>query len=341
MPGRMKMRTAAFLAATFAAALGAPASAGAQSYPSRPISIIVPFPPGGQVDTLARILLDKMRAALGQTIIIENVGGASGGIGVTRVVRSAPDGYTLSMGNWTSHVGGPAIYPVQFDILKDLEPVAMLPSRADHHRRAAEHAGEQPEGTGRLAEGQPGQGDRGDRRRRQPRPRQRPPFPEPDRHPHAVRALSRRRPGEPGSGGGQVDLRIGAEASQMLPHVRAGRVKAYAVHGQDPLARGARDSDHRRGRRAGRPHLGVDRALGAQGHAERYRRKAQRRDGRDPGRRGRAQAHRRDRLGNPAARATDAGSARCLPQGRDRQVVADHQVGEHQGENRRGIARRG
>ena len=62
MPGRMKIRTAAFLAVTFAAALGAPASAGAQSYPSRPISIIVPFPPGGQVDTLARILLDKMRA---------------------------------------------------------------------------------------------------------------------------------------------------------------------------------------------------------------------------------------------------------------------------------------
>ncbi len=103
-------------------------SAPAQTYPSRPITIIVPFPPGGQVDTMARIVLDRMRASLGQTIIVENVGGASGTIGTARVARAAPDGYTLNMGNWTSHVGAPAIYPVQFDILKDLEPVALMPS---------------------------------------------------------------------------------------------------------------------------------------------------------------------------------------------------------------------
>ena len=128
MQDRMKMRTAAFLAAAFAALFGPASNAAAQSYPNRPISIVIPFPPGGQVDTLARILLDKMKTALGQPLIIENVGGASGGIGTQRVVRSAPDGYTLVMGNWTSHVGGPAIYPVQFDVLKDLEPVAMLPA---------------------------------------------------------------------------------------------------------------------------------------------------------------------------------------------------------------------
>ena len=79
----------------------------AQTYPSRPITVVVPFPPGGQVDTVARLLLDRMRAVLGQPLIVENVGGASGTIGTGRAVRAAPDGYTLSMGNWTSHVGGP------------------------------------------------------------------------------------------------------------------------------------------------------------------------------------------------------------------------------------------
>jgi tripartite-type tricarboxylate transporter receptor subunit TctC len=102
MPSRMKLRTTALLLLSLAAILGPSTELVAQSYPSRPITIVVPFPPGGQVDTLARILLERMRAALGQTIIIENVGGASGGIGVARVVRSTPDGYTLSMGNWTS-----------------------------------------------------------------------------------------------------------------------------------------------------------------------------------------------------------------------------------------------
>ena len=125
---RMANRRTVLLIATLAATLALPASAPAQTYPSRPITIIVPFPPGGQVDTMARIVLDRMRASLGQTIIVENVGGASGTIGTARVARAAPDGYTLNMGNWTSHVGAPAIYPVQFDILRDLEPVALMPS---------------------------------------------------------------------------------------------------------------------------------------------------------------------------------------------------------------------
>src|ERR1044071_3002430 len=80
--------------------------ASAQGYPTRPISVVVPFPPGGQVDTVARLLLDGMRASLGQPLIVENVGGASGTIGTGRAVRAMPDGYTVVMGNWTSHVGG-------------------------------------------------------------------------------------------------------------------------------------------------------------------------------------------------------------------------------------------
>jgi tripartite-type tricarboxylate transporter receptor subunit TctC len=115
------------LAAAVAALLIALASpAAAQQYPSRAITMVVPFPAGGPTDTLARILGERMRAALGQTIVIENITGAGASIGVTRAVQSAPDGYTLSIGNWTSHVGSGAMYPVSWDVLKDLAPVSLL-----------------------------------------------------------------------------------------------------------------------------------------------------------------------------------------------------------------------
>jgi tripartite-type tricarboxylate transporter receptor subunit TctC len=86
----------------------------------------VPFPAGGPTDTLARILGERMRVSLGQPIVIENVTGAGASIGVTRVVQATPDGYTLSIGNWTSHVGAGAIYPVSWDVLKDLAPISLL-----------------------------------------------------------------------------------------------------------------------------------------------------------------------------------------------------------------------
>jgi tripartite-type tricarboxylate transporter receptor subunit TctC len=83
----------------------------AQAYPSRPITIVVPFPAGGSTDVIGRILAEKMRASLGQTIIIENVGAAGGSIGVGRVARAAPDGYTLDIGQWDTHVANGATYP--------------------------------------------------------------------------------------------------------------------------------------------------------------------------------------------------------------------------------------
>jgi len=98
----------------------------AQDYPSRPITIVVPYPPGGPTDTLARIVTERMRTALGQSIIIENVSGAGGNIGVGRVARAAPDGYTFGIGQVSSHVFSGAVYTLQYDLLKDLEPVAML-----------------------------------------------------------------------------------------------------------------------------------------------------------------------------------------------------------------------
>jgi tripartite-type tricarboxylate transporter receptor subunit TctC len=110
-----------------AAALAAATNiGGAQPYPSRPVTIVVPFPTGGGATLLARILGEHMRGTLGQPIVVENMPGAGGTLGTARVVRSAPDGYTLSLGNWASHVGANAIYPVTFDILKDLAPVARI-----------------------------------------------------------------------------------------------------------------------------------------------------------------------------------------------------------------------
>jgi tripartite-type tricarboxylate transporter receptor subunit TctC len=120
---RMKLTT---LAVVLAASLGCIASAHGQAYPSRPVTIIVPFPAGGPNDTLARILAERMRTSLGQTVIVENVTGAGASIGVGRAAQAAPDGYTLSIGNWTSHVGAGAMYPVAHDALLELQPVSLL-----------------------------------------------------------------------------------------------------------------------------------------------------------------------------------------------------------------------
>jgi len=98
----------------------------AQPYPVRPITMIVPFPAGGATDTLARYLAEQMRPALGQSIIIENVGGAAGSIGVGRAVRSPPDGYTLSIGTSTTHMLTGGLYALRFDLLRDLEPVIYI-----------------------------------------------------------------------------------------------------------------------------------------------------------------------------------------------------------------------
>jgi tripartite-type tricarboxylate transporter receptor subunit TctC len=101
-------------------------NAAAQDYPSRQIVVIVPFPAGGPTDALARILSEPLRAILGQPVVVQNVAGAGATIGVGRAIQSAPDGYTLIVGNWTSHVGGSAIYPVPWNVLADLEPVSQL-----------------------------------------------------------------------------------------------------------------------------------------------------------------------------------------------------------------------
>ena len=223
------MRKGILCIVAFAASFGWMGSAAAQVYPSRPITIVVPFPPGGQVDTVARVFLDRLAAALGQPLIIDNVSGASGTIGVGRAVRAAPDGYTLSMGNWTSHVGAPAIYPIQYDILNDLEPVSLLPFAptvivgkntlpANNLRELVAWLKANPSKAtaATVGAGSPA---------------------------HVSGIDFQNKTGTsfqfvPYRGGGlanqdliagHVDLRIGAEASQMLPHVQSGKIKAFAV----------------------------------------------------------------------------------------------------------------
>ena len=102
--------------------------AAAQGYPTRPITMIVPFPAGGATDTVARYLAEQMRGILGQSVIIENVAGAAGSIGVGRAVRSPADGYTLSIGTSTTHMLTGGLYTLPFDLLKDLEPVIQIGS---------------------------------------------------------------------------------------------------------------------------------------------------------------------------------------------------------------------
>ena len=117
-----RFAAAAVLTAALAAAAG---SASAQGFPTRSITLISPFPPGGSTDTAARIIAERMRVPLGQAVVIENVGGAGGSIGVGRVARAAPDGYTIDIGQWDTHVGN-IIYPLTYDLQKDFQPIGLM-----------------------------------------------------------------------------------------------------------------------------------------------------------------------------------------------------------------------
>jgi tripartite-type tricarboxylate transporter receptor subunit TctC len=120
----MRVPTAAI---AFALALASIAVASADNYPSRPVTMVVPFAAGGPTDTIARIVSDHMKDTLGQPVVIETVTGAGSTIGVGRVAGAQPDGYMIYVGNWSSSVGAPALYPVSWNPVNDFEPVARLP----------------------------------------------------------------------------------------------------------------------------------------------------------------------------------------------------------------------
>ena len=128
------MRTLFYLlVATILAGVG---SATAQNYPSRPITIVVPFAPGGATDVIGRIMADRMQALLRQPVIIENVTGAAGSIGAGRVARAQPDGYMLDVGQWSTHVTNGAIYSLPYDLLPRVGLLVPLSGRVcREHRR--------------------------------------------------------------------------------------------------------------------------------------------------------------------------------------------------------------
>jgi tripartite-type tricarboxylate transporter receptor subunit TctC len=207
----------------------------AQTYPSRPITMIVPFPAGGPTDTVGRIVAERMRVSLGQPIIIENVTGAGGTIGVGRVARAVPDGYTLSIGFLGTHVLNGAIYALQYDVLKDFEPVALLASNpqlivaknATPAKSLNELIGWLKANPGKASQGTAGVGSPA----------------------HVSGAYFQKETGTrfqfvPYRGAapamqdliaGQIDLMFD-QALNSLPHVRGGKIKAYAVTANAHLA---------------------------------------------------------------------------------------------------------
>jgi tripartite-type tricarboxylate transporter receptor subunit TctC len=124
----MRLRGSILLGFVIASAIALPATASAQAYPSRPITIVVPFPAGGSIDTVARVVGERMKATLHQPVIVENVTGAGGSIGVGRVAHAAPDGYTIGIGNLSTHVVNGATYALGYDVVKDFAPIALLTS---------------------------------------------------------------------------------------------------------------------------------------------------------------------------------------------------------------------
>lgn len=119
------MRRAFFAAVVTLASI---ADAQAQTFPSKPVTIVIPLAAGGAVDTIVRTMIESMRTTLGQPVLVENVGGAGGTTGIARVARAAPDGYTISVGTWGTHVVNAFVYTPPYDLEKDFEPVALLPS---------------------------------------------------------------------------------------------------------------------------------------------------------------------------------------------------------------------
>jgi tripartite-type tricarboxylate transporter receptor subunit TctC len=123
---KRRTSTGTRLAGALIAVLASAALASAETYPSHPVTMMVGFPPGGPTDTLARILADGMQAPLGQPVVVETLSGASGTLATGRVAHARPDGYTIGIGQWSSHVASPVIYPLDYDVVRDLQPISLL-----------------------------------------------------------------------------------------------------------------------------------------------------------------------------------------------------------------------
>src|SRR5471030_941264 len=294
-------------------------SAGAQTFPSKQITLVVPFTAGGPTDTLARILTERMSRTLGQTVIVENTTGAAGTIGVARVARAAPDGYTIGIGHWSTHVVNPAIYPLTFDILNDFEPLALiatnpqlLVSRKDFPANDLKALIAQVKASDNTTAGTSGVGAAS----------------------HIGGLYFEQKTGAklrfiPYRGGGpalqdlvagQIDIMFD-QAANSIPQIQAGKIKVFAVTQKQRMKA---MPDIPTVDEAGLPglYIGVARDMGAEGHAERRGGEADRCDpggaGRPPG----PHALRGARPGHSRAGTADAAGVARLSRGGDQAVVA-------------------
>ena len=310
--------------------LGSVLGAAADVFPSRPITIVVPYAAGGLFDSIARALAESMRGALSQSVVIENVGGAGGSIALGRVARAAADGYTISVGSGDQFVVNAAIYPLQYDVVQDFEPVSLLmngpnliiskneiPAKNLKELVAwlkANHAN--------VAQGHNGAGG--------------------SLHLCGVelqRVTGASWPFVPYRGaapalqdviGGRIDVMCTSPASS-LEMVRNGLVRGYAITGNTRLATAPDIPTVDEAGFPGLSYFGLGRAVRAERDAQGRDCQAQCRRRPCAGRPRRACAAGRTRAGNLPARPANARSAGRAAKSRDREVVADHQGGEHQG----------
>jgi tripartite-type tricarboxylate transporter receptor subunit TctC len=219
------------LAGAAAAVAAMPPLARALDYPTRPITAIVPFSAGGPVDTMARLLAQPMQAALGQSLIVENVAGAGGTVGAGRVARALPDGYTIEIGDGTSNVGSPAVYPLDYDTQKDFAPVALL---AFSPLIVVGRKGLPPDNVKELIawlKANPGKATSGTVGNASPSQIGALYFQKVTGAQFQLVPYRGAAPALTDLLGGQIDLRFGAEASQMLPYLKSGVVKPFAIMG--------------------------------------------------------------------------------------------------------------
>lgn len=228
------MRIWRFAVAAVAAAISVGAGS-AQAFPERPVTIIVPFAAGGPTDTLARILAERMRTALGQSVVVENVTGASGTIAVGRVVRSAADGYTLSIGHVGTHVLTGAIYSLQYDLLKDLEPIALVADNPQLITAKAEMPGADLAGAIAWLKANPGKASVGSAGAGSPSHVAALHFQTLSGTKFQVIPYRGAAPAMQDMLAGQIDMMFD-QASNSLPQVRGGKIKAYAVTASKRLA---------------------------------------------------------------------------------------------------------
>jgi len=228
----MKLLRALFV---FLAALAAVPAVLAQAWPTRTVSIVVPFAPGGPTDVIARLLAQHMGGTLGQTVVVENLAGANGNIGVGKVARAAPDGYTLSIGHWSTHVVNGAVYKLSHDVLKDFEPIAPISTNAYLIVARNDLPAKDLQGLVAWLKANPDKASEGTAGAGSPQ--------------HVGGVFFQNLTGTrfqfvPYRGAapamqdllaGQIDLIID-DPTNALPHVRAGKIKAFAVTARERLA---------------------------------------------------------------------------------------------------------